>query len=642
LLALLRKFYLLLVVSLCFLTIGFAQQSNTSNTVGLLYIEHEKVSKGVVLYAPLHSKNVFLVDNCGSLVNHWEFDSHSNYSSASLLEDGSIIKLVLSDKDGAGVRKDACFEHRSWDNTLLWKFCGEDRYAALHSDFNVLPNGNVLSLLKDRHSILEAINAGLKPENIHGNSFNSESVVEIKRTGITTGEVVWEWHLWDHLVQDYDSLKNNYKKIIEQPRRLDINVIESNVHFNSIDYNSNLNQLLVSCWSDHEIYIIDHTTSSEMAATSSGGKYGYGGDFLFRWGKERNYNAGRQKLFGQHNPSWIPDDYGRFGGMISIFNNEFGYYTENVLKSAIVILNIDPDGDGVYDFLEKNTFEPTSYEYIWTGKIYNNWMLSRIMSGAEVQPNGNILICEATKGRFSEIDENGDVVWVYKSPDEGTENDLTTSRGIIGQGLDANPQVYKVKKYSLDYAPLKNIETCSNRPIENKNVITQQCIDEKKPIISFEIKHDIGSQYLFEAAISEADSIKWSFGDGEYSLELNTLHQYKLLGTYNVCLTGYNCFGSVDICKPIEINQNIITDFFEPELASINIWPNPAKSYIKIITNSNLKNNSISIYDLNGNLKMENLNQLININTLQNGVYFIRIVNQPNFNAAMLKFIKVD
>lgn len=625
-------------------TAAFTQQTSIDNTVGIIFNDIEKVSDGVVLYAPLHSRNVFLVDNCGSLLNQWEFDAHSNYSGAFLLEDGSVIKLVLSDKDGGGVRKDACIEHRSWDNVLLWKYCGQDRYAALHSDFYVLPNGNILSLLKDRYSIEAALDLGLKPENIYGNTFNAESIVEIKRTGDTTGEVVWEWHLWDHFIQEYDSLKNNYAKIEEQPRKLDINLIESNVHFNSIDYNEKLDQIVVSSWSDHEIYILDHSTSSETAATSTGGKYGYGGDFLYRWGNDANYNKGTQKLFGQHNPTWIPDDYGRFGGMISIFNNEHGYYTENVLKSAIVIINIDPNGDGVYEFSEKNTFEPTNYEYIWTGKIYDDWMLSRIMSGAEVQPNGNILICEATKGRFTEIDENGNIVWIYKSPDEGTENDLSTSRGIIDQGVDANPQVYKIKKYPIDYAPIRNIETCNNKLVENLNVITQQCIDDKKPNVSFEIKHTSGNLYSFEAEIIEADSIKWSFGDGDYSSKSNPSHQFKILGIYNVCLTAYNCFGSNEICRPVEINQTTSTDILQTELPTLNILPNPAKNYIKIISNNNAHNYIASICNIYGHLKMENinLNQTININKLQSGIYFVNLKNQSNFSEMMLKFIKVN
>ena len=55
------------------------------------------------------------------------------------------------------------------------------------------------------------------------NGVMPDSLIEIKPTGKTTGEVVWEWHLWDHLVQDHDKAKANYGTISAHPELVDLN-----------------------------------------------------------------------------------------------------------------------------------------------------------------------------------------------------------------------------------------------------------------------------------------------------------------------------------------------------------------------------------------------------------------------------------
>ena len=35
--------------------------------------------------------------------------------------------------------------------------------------------------------------------------------------------VVWEWHAWDHLVQDYDATKDNFGVVSDQIDKIDLN-----------------------------------------------------------------------------------------------------------------------------------------------------------------------------------------------------------------------------------------------------------------------------------------------------------------------------------------------------------------------------------------------------------------------------------
>ena len=95
------------------------------------------------------------------------------------------------------------------------------------------------------------------------------------------------------------------------------------MHCNSISYNPMLDEILISSRSMSEIYIIDHSTSTQQASSHSGGNHNKGGDIVYRWGNPQVYNQGSlidKKLFGQHDAHWIPNDFPD-GGKIMIFNN---------------------------------------------------------------------------------------------------------------------------------------------------------------------------------------------------------------------------------------------------------------------------------------------------------------------------------
>ena len=41
--------------------------------------------------------------------------------------------------------------------------------------------------------------------------------------GNVGADIVWEWHIWDHLVQDADSGDDNYGVVADHPELFDIN-----------------------------------------------------------------------------------------------------------------------------------------------------------------------------------------------------------------------------------------------------------------------------------------------------------------------------------------------------------------------------------------------------------------------------------
>jgi hypothetical protein len=90
---------------------------------------------------------------------------------------------------------------------------------------------------------------------------------------------------------------------------------------NSIDYHPQLDQIAVSVPFVGEIWILDHSPTTEEARGSSGGRSGRGGELLYRWGNPKVYGRGVEadkQLFGQHNVLWIPDGW-KNAGHLTVF-----------------------------------------------------------------------------------------------------------------------------------------------------------------------------------------------------------------------------------------------------------------------------------------------------------------------------------
>ena len=270
-------------------------------------------------------RTIYLIDNQGREVHRWELEGGILF--AKLLENGNLLALAYTDQG---------YYVREVDrNGNILSDCTQ---GSPHHDFLKMPNGNVLLLSRQRKSPEEVIAAGANPEFIGPGGLMAPHIVEARITGPASCEIVWEWSAWDHLIQDSDSSKANYGVVAEHPELIDLNFHLSEVadsidptdwiHSNGIDYNPELDQIMLSASNFGEMWIIDHSTTRAEAAGSGGGNSGKGGDLLYRWGNPRAYRAGTlddQQLFWPHNPQWIPP--GRPGaGNILIFNNGIGVW----------------------------------------------------------------------------------------------------------------------------------------------------------------------------------------------------------------------------------------------------------------------------------------------------------------------------
>jgi Arylsulfotransferase (ASST) len=276
-----------------------------------------------------------------------------------------------------------------------------------------------------------------------------DSLVEIKPTGKTSGEVVWEWHLCDHLVQDFDKTKANFGNVAEHPELVNINYGEDDLpsviaarkgkdqpkadgnpapassrpprinpdytHFNGVAYNPDLDQIAVSVWSFSEFWIIDHGTTTAQAAAHTGGRRGRGGDLLYRWGNPRAYRAGTKadrKLFSQHNAHWIPRGLPGAGHLL-LFNNGPERPDGNYSSVDELVLPADPQGR--YARQPGRPYGPDQPVWSYTAPKKTDFY-SSFISGAHRLSNGNTFICSGANGTIFEVTPDKAIVWKYVNP----------------------------------------------------------------------------------------------------------------------------------------------------------------------------------------------------------------------------------
>ena len=287
-------------------------ESYADRTVGLQSCSPES-QPGYTLFAPMRSTSTYLIDAWGEKVHEWESNFNPGLS-VYLEEDGSILRATTVPRSAHNNHFDAGglagrVEHVSWDSEVLWSYQYASEAFISHHDIERLPNGNILMIAFEVKTEEEALAAGRNYNLLNDGELWPDHIIEVRPTGDNGGEIVWEWHVWDHLIQDFDETKANYGVIADHPGRMDINFVGEGrraggadwLHINGIDYNAELDHILLSAHNSNEIYVIDHNTTTEEAA-------GPAGDFLYRWGNPQAYGRGgpgEQTLFLQHDARWI-------------------------------------------------------------------------------------------------------------------------------------------------------------------------------------------------------------------------------------------------------------------------------------------------------------------------------------------------
>ena len=366
---------------------------------------------GFALYNAQGSSTTYLIDENQNISHTWNMTTECNYT-VQLKENGNLVRGTKGNTSvfstgniaaGAGMVQEI-----APDGSIVWSFDYASSDYVSHHDLTLVGD-NVLLTAYEKKSSTELNAAGY-------NNATSEKwpthFIELEDNGNGGANIVWEWHIWDHMCQD---------SISDHPELIDINMLSGGsgdwFHVNGVDYNEDLDQIVFSSRFASEIYIIDHSTTTAEAASHSGGNSGMGGDILYRWGNPSNYGISATQVIvsAVHDARWITNDGRPNGGFLQIFNN-CGAGCTGQGPSAVANSTIDgietPWDATTNTYLRTagQAFSPSSYT-----TRYECAYSSSGQSASDRMSNGNIYVNasggQGGAGVMYEVDPSGNIIW---------------------------------------------------------------------------------------------------------------------------------------------------------------------------------------------------------------------------------------
>ena len=442
---------------------------------------------GYVFFSPLISDTTYLVETVSGAVVHTWASEYAPSGFVYLLQDGHLLRggrlpdVAVFGGGGQGGR----VQEFTWEGALVWDYTFASEDHLLHHDVEVLPNGNILAIAWEAKSREAAQQMGLRPEMTPENGVWPDMIVEIEPQPPDSARVVWEWHAWDHMLQNRDANLDNYGDPSAHPELIDINgglqlpedmaedalaryrevgyvPADSDhdpssdvMHTNGIAYNAALDQIALSIHAYNEIWIIDHSSTTEEATGHTGGRWGRGGDLLYRWGNPRAYGRGEdadQRTFGQHDIRWIPEGLPGAGNLLVFSNNVPG---SEAPHSEVFEITPPTDDAGRYVLTGAAPFGPTTPTWSYTAPDPSSFH-SPFISGAHRLPDGHTLITSGAQGRFFEITPEGEIVWEYWSR---TSGDVRMPDGSLPHPVEQFPYaVFRATKILPDHPAVQGRE----------------------------------------------------------------------------------------------------------------------------------------------------------------------------------------
>lgn len=360
------------------------------------FLNEDLVYDGYILINDAGANRVYLMDKQAIIQYEWDLPNGIG-NDVELLPNGQLLGiLVTEDPKIQNGGQGGILQLINSDNSVAWNFDYATEDYITHHDVELLPNGNVITMVWEKFTAEDAAQAGSSLDI----DIVPEAIIEVNPE---TNEIVWEWHAWDHLVQDYDDTKDNYGSIADNPRLINLNYVldmdDDIMHANGIEYDEINDLIYMSVNFYSEVWVIDHSTTTEEAASHSGGTYGVGGDLVYRFGNPEAYDnpMGERLFHNNHHPLLLSgDDLGK----ISIFSNGNDIMQstayEFVLPNPLTLLaNTNNEPTVAWSFTDPE---------LYSGKV----------SGMVRLPNDNRMIAEGDFGVW-EVAESGEVVWKFNT-----------------------------------------------------------------------------------------------------------------------------------------------------------------------------------------------------------------------------------
>ena len=340
--------------------------------MGVAYYDPTRAYNGVTVLGMSTGRTAYMIDMDGRLIRKWT--TTGTLWQNRLDEDGNLsADTVPSTPPGgaswSGGGASGQIEEIAWDGTthkltmLTW-----DSDARNHHDYMKIWNKKLqaytyLCVMWVRKSNAQMSAAGCQI--LPGSDQGIDGLYEYLPNYATGsgGTVVWKWSFMEHVCQSVNPslstapvigpgtnpttgyVYNHYvTNVFNTPNKIDANTVTSTrkgpitdwQHINSMGYNADLGYIVINSREWNEFFVIDHDgtfvdasnyqNNFDAAASSSG-------DFLYRFGSPRNYNApnftigstsysnepgwnsnGSMQINGLHCIHFIPDYFYMDGG----------------------------------------------------------------------------------------------------------------------------------------------------------------------------------------------------------------------------------------------------------------------------------------------------------------------------------------